>query len=108
MGVTDETGFSNVQVLAIVAIVEKAMLGETPIWFDAINHNAGFNHDLGVDATVGLGDKGFVRRQQGKIYSDLCYVQDVGACQEAFPLIKCIICSRRNGSATVDLCCAKR
>lgn len=65
MGMTDETGLglSNIQVLAIIAIVEKAMLSETPIWFDAINHNARLNDDLGVDATVGLGDKGFVRRQ---------------------------------------------
>jgi len=39
------------------------MLGETPIWLDAINHNAGLNYDLGVNATVGLSDKGFVRRQ---------------------------------------------
>jgi len=61
---TDETGSLNIQVLAIIAIVEKAsMLCETPIWLDAINHNAGLNYDLGVNATVGLGDKGFVRRQ---------------------------------------------
>ena len=56
-------GSLNIQILAIIAIVEKAMLGETPIWLDAINHDAGLNYDLGVYATVGLGDKGFVRRQ---------------------------------------------
>ena len=60
---TDETGLLNIQILAIIAIVEKAMLGETPIWLDAIDHNAGLNYDLGVNATVGLGDKGFVGRQ---------------------------------------------
>ena len=84
------------------------MLTEAPIRLDTINHNAGLYYDFGVNATVGLCDKGCIRGQQCKIYSNLCHVQDIGTGQEALPLVECVICSRGNGCAIIDLCWAKR
>lgn len=84
------------------------MLTEAPIGLDTINHNAGLYHNFGVNATIGLCDKGCIVGQQRKIYSNRCHVQDVGASQEALPLVECVVCSRGNGRAIVGLCWAKR
>ena len=63
-GHEDEKGLLDIQILAIVAIVEKAtVLAETSIWLNAINHYAGLNYNLGVNATIGLCDKGCIRCQ---------------------------------------------
>jgi len=84
------------------------MLTKAPIRLGTINHNVGLYYDFGVNATIGLCDKSCIRGQQGKIYSDFCHVQDVGASQEAFSLVECVICSHGNERAIVDLCWAKR
>ena len=108
-GHEERDGSLNVQNPAIISIVEKAsMLTEAPIRLDTINHNVGLYYDFGVNATIGLCDKGCIRGQQGKVYPDLCHVQDVGASQEAIPLVEFVICSRGNGRAIVDLRLAKR
>lgn len=59
-----EKGLLDIQILAIVAIVEKpTVLAETSIWLNAIDHYAGLNYNLGVNVTIGLYDKGCIRCQ---------------------------------------------
>lgn len=36
------------------------MLAETPVRFNSVDHHARLDDNLGIDSTVGLGDKGGV------------------------------------------------
>ncbi len=55
-------GLLNLLILAIIAAVEKtAVLAETAIRLDAIDHNSGLNDHLGVNTSIGLDDKGRIR-----------------------------------------------
>lgn len=49
----------NLLILAVIAVVEKtAVLAETAIRLNAVDHDPGLNNHLGINATVGLSDKG--------------------------------------------------
>ena len=53
------SGLLNILILAIIAVVEKtAVLAETAIRLNAIDHNPGLYDHLGVNAIIGLSDKG--------------------------------------------------
>jgi len=51
----------NLLILAIIAVIEKtSMLAETPFRLNAVDHDLGFDNNLGINAIIGIGDEVYV------------------------------------------------